>query len=181
LKLAGAENCPLCGLAHFGHARLCPHINSETQVRQMLDALRSSGEDRQLVDAAKKYLTGVKGHLVLKKKLTRERLENEQRDKIAQLARERAGPTGTVSQRPGSDGMFTGVGGAHGYGPGNVSTSSSSSSHQFQRGGQRIDFGPPASTAADGQQHRNAQNGNGARSPAPASVEQRLMAALGTG
>jgi len=146
----------------------------------MLDALRSSGEDRQLVDAAKKYLTGVKGHLVQKKKLTRERLENEQRDKIAQLARERAGLTGTVSQRPGSDGMFTGVGGAHGYGPGNGSTSSSSS-HQFRRGGQRGDFGPFASTAAGAQQHGNAQNGNGVQGPAPASVEQRLMAASGTG
>jgi hypothetical protein len=32
LKLAGVEHCNLCGMAHFGHARVCPHIQSETQV-----------------------------------------------------------------------------------------------------------------------------------------------------
>jgi len=146
----------------------------------MLDALRSSGEDRQLVDAAKKYLTGVKGHLVQKKRFTKERLENEQMDNIARLARERAGLTGTVSHRPGSDGMFTGVGGVNAYGPSNGATSSTG--HHFQRGGQRVNSGPSSSSAAAGmQQQRNAQNGSGAQGQAPASVEQRLMAALGTG
>jgi hypothetical protein len=32
LKTAGVEYCNLCGLAHFGAARVCPHIQSETQV-----------------------------------------------------------------------------------------------------------------------------------------------------
>jgi hypothetical protein len=32
LKLAGVEYCNLCGMAHFGAARVCPHIQSETQV-----------------------------------------------------------------------------------------------------------------------------------------------------
>lgn len=32
LKLAGVEHCNLCGMAHFGSARVCPHIQSETQV-----------------------------------------------------------------------------------------------------------------------------------------------------
>ena len=33
LKLAGVEYCNLCGIAHFGSGRVCPHIQSETQVR----------------------------------------------------------------------------------------------------------------------------------------------------
>ncbi|OJD34070.1 chromatin remodeling complex subunit [Diplodia corticola] len=72
LKLAGVEHCNLCGLAHFGSGRTCPHIGSETQVREMLQALKHSSEPRHLVDAAVKYLRGVKGNLVQKKKLAAE-------------------------------------------------------------------------------------------------------------
>jgi chromodomain-helicase-DNA-binding protein 4 len=68
LKVAGVEHCGLCGLAHYGHARTCPHINSETQVREMLLALKNSPEKKELVDAAVKYLRGVKGSLVQTKK-----------------------------------------------------------------------------------------------------------------
>ncbi|KAK7542654.1 PHD/FYVE-zinc-finger like domain-containing protein [Phyllosticta citribraziliensis] len=68
LKIAGAEYCNLCGLAHFGFARSCPHINSETQVREMLATLKHSNEPRHIVEAATKYLRGVKGTLVQKKK-----------------------------------------------------------------------------------------------------------------
>ncbi|KAK8218475.1 PHD/FYVE-zinc-finger like domain-containing protein [Phyllosticta capitalensis] len=68
LKIAGPEFCNLCGLAHFGIARSCPHINSETQVREMLNALKHSPEPRHIVEAATKYLRGVKGTLVQKKK-----------------------------------------------------------------------------------------------------------------
>ena len=32
IKLAGPEHCNLCGIAHFGASRICPHIQSETQV-----------------------------------------------------------------------------------------------------------------------------------------------------
>lgn len=73
LKAAGVEHCGLCGLAHYGHSRTCPHIKSETQVREMLEALKSSPEKKELVDAALKYLRGVKGTLVQQKKRDREK------------------------------------------------------------------------------------------------------------
>ena len=73
LKLAGAEHCGLCGLAHYGAGRVCPHINSETQVREMLETLKNSTEPKHLVETATKYLRGVKGHLVQKKKREREK------------------------------------------------------------------------------------------------------------
>ncbi|KAF2130237.1 hypothetical protein P153DRAFT_430497 [Dothidotthia symphoricarpi CBS 119687] len=73
LKVAGVEHCGLCGLAHFGHGRQCPHIKSETQVREMLETLKNSPENKELVDAAVKYLRGVKGHLVQTKKREREK------------------------------------------------------------------------------------------------------------
>ncbi|KAF1912720.1 PHD/FYVE-zinc-finger like domain-containing protein [Ampelomyces quisqualis] len=73
LKAAGVEHCGLCGLAHFGHSRTCPHIKSETQVRAMLEALKNSNESKELVDAAMKYLRGVKGTLVQQKKRDREK------------------------------------------------------------------------------------------------------------
>ena len=74
LKLAGVEHCGLCGLAHYGIGRTCPHIKSETQVREMLIALRSSPEKKELVDMAVKYLRGVKGHLVQMKKKEKEKV-----------------------------------------------------------------------------------------------------------
>ncbi|RAR04447.1 chromodomain-helicase-dna-binding protein 4 [Stemphylium lycopersici] len=73
LKVAGVEHCGLCGLAHYGYSRTCPHIKSETQVREMLEALKSSPEKKELVDAAIKYLRGVKGTLVQQKKRDREK------------------------------------------------------------------------------------------------------------
>ncbi|CAI9637243.1 unnamed protein product [Alternaria burnsii] len=73
LKAAGVEHCGLCGLAHYGHSRTCPHIRSETQVREMLEALKNSPEKKELVDAAIKYLRGVKGTLVQQKKRDREK------------------------------------------------------------------------------------------------------------
>ncbi|KAI9698352.1 MAG: hypothetical protein M1820_007514 [Bogoriella megaspora] len=77
LKIAGVELCGLCGLAHFGSSRTCPHINSETQVREMLAALKSSSESKELVSEARRYLSGVKGTLVQKKKAAKERREYE--------------------------------------------------------------------------------------------------------
>ncbi|KAH7135393.1 PHD/FYVE-zinc-finger like domain-containing protein [Dendryphion nanum] len=74
LKIAGVEHCGLCGLAHYGISRTCPHIRSETQVREMLRALKNSPENKNLVEAALKYLRGVKGHLVQQKKRDREKL-----------------------------------------------------------------------------------------------------------
>ncbi|KAL5361398.1 hypothetical protein BJX96DRAFT_84461 [Aspergillus floccosus] len=63
LKKAGAEHCGLCGLAHFGISRTCPHLRSATQVAVMLHALKSSNEDPQLVEDARKYLRGIRGDL----------------------------------------------------------------------------------------------------------------------
>lgn len=64
LKGAGVENCPLCGLAHFGKHRSCPHLNSPTQVRRMLEALESSNEPKELVDEASKYLKQLLKNLI---------------------------------------------------------------------------------------------------------------------
>ncbi|KAJ5606354.1 hypothetical protein N7510_009135 [Penicillium lagena] len=63
LKLAGVQNCPLCGLAHFGERRSCPHLLSPTQIRRMMAALSKSTEAPVLLDLAWKYLRGVMGHL----------------------------------------------------------------------------------------------------------------------
>ncbi|KAK4991766.1 hypothetical protein LTR50_001583 [Elasticomyces elasticus] len=73
LKLAGVEICNICGIAHFGRARECPHVQSETQVRAMLLALSYSNEPAHLVAEAKRYLQGVKGHLVQRKKILAEK------------------------------------------------------------------------------------------------------------
>ncbi|KAL2799223.1 hypothetical protein BJX66DRAFT_277543 [Aspergillus keveii] len=63
LKRAGVEHCGLCGLAHYGHARTCPHLRSDVQVSRMIEALKQSTEDRHLVALAKKYCYGIKGDL----------------------------------------------------------------------------------------------------------------------
>ncbi|GKZ35566.1 hypothetical protein AbraIFM66950_006265 [Aspergillus brasiliensis] len=68
LKMAGVEHCPLCGLAHYGYSRTCPHLRSDTQVARMLSALKQSTEDRELVQLAKKYLNGVRGDLAQRKR-----------------------------------------------------------------------------------------------------------------
>jgi chromodomain-helicase-DNA-binding protein 4 len=63
LKQAGVEHCGLCGLAHYGISRTCPHLRSEMQVARMLDALKHSTEDREIIEKAKKYLQGIRGSL----------------------------------------------------------------------------------------------------------------------
>jgi chromodomain-helicase-DNA-binding protein 4 len=92
LKAAGVEHCGLCGLAHFGHSRTCPHIKSETQVRAMLEALRNSNEPKELVDAAMKYLRGVKGTLVQQKKRDREKAAAVKNGALPGPAKSRALP-----------------------------------------------------------------------------------------
>ncbi|OJD11202.1 hypothetical protein AJ78_07978, partial [Emergomyces pasteurianus Ep9510] len=71
LKLAGVEHCGLCGIAHYGRGRTCPHLNSETQVALMLGSLKESPEQRALVAEATKYLRGIRGDLVRRKKLNK--------------------------------------------------------------------------------------------------------------
>lgn len=68
LKLAGVEHCGLCGIAHLGYSRVCPHLNTEEQILSMLQSLRQSTEPKWLVDAARHYLYTVKGDLVKRKK-----------------------------------------------------------------------------------------------------------------
>ena len=89
IKLAGPEFCNLCGLAHFGISRTCPHIQSETQVRAMLQALKQSTEPRALVQEATKYLNGVKGTLGQSKKI--------KAAKLGELQKARALQNGEVS------------------------------------------------------------------------------------
>lgn len=68
LKLAGVEHCGLCGIAHLGYSRVCPHLNSEEQILSMLQSLRQSTEPKWLVDSARHYLYTIKGDLVKRKK-----------------------------------------------------------------------------------------------------------------
>ncbi|RMJ21595.1 hypothetical protein PHISP_07539, partial [Aspergillus sp. HF37] len=63
LKLGGADHRNLCGIAHYGSVRTCPHLTSELQLSRMLDTLKHSDEPREIVEAAKKYASGVKGSL----------------------------------------------------------------------------------------------------------------------
>jgi chromodomain-helicase-DNA-binding protein 4 len=76
IKLAGVEHCGLCGIAHLGHSRTCPHLNSETQVATLLQTLKESTESRDLIEQARKYLRMVRGDLVARKR-ARERREQE--------------------------------------------------------------------------------------------------------
>ncbi|KAH0282417.1 hypothetical protein M436DRAFT_69712 [Aureobasidium namibiae CBS 147.97] len=93
LKRAGVEHCGLCDLAHYGFSRICPHINSETQVREMIRAVKLSSEPGHLKAETLKYLTGLKGTLVQKKK--------KEAEKKAAAASGTAYPTGGPSIVPG--------------------------------------------------------------------------------
>ena len=63
LMLAGVENCELCGIAHYGHQRACPHLKSVTQLRLMVEALKNSPEPQDIKDLAKKRVVGLIGSL----------------------------------------------------------------------------------------------------------------------
>jgi len=83
LKRAGVEVCNLCGLAHFGYARICPHLNSVTQLRLMLEGLKDSIEPKEIKDLAKKKITGIIGDL-------NQRKRRKQQEVAAHQARLRA-------------------------------------------------------------------------------------------
>ena len=72
LKLAGVEYCPLCGIAHFGRGRTCPHINSVTQLQVMQEAIKHSPESPELKELARRKLTGLIGNIRHKRKLEEE-------------------------------------------------------------------------------------------------------------
>ncbi|KAJ5138485.1 Chromatin remodeling complex subunit (Chd3) [Penicillium bovifimosum] len=59
LRHAGVEFCGLCGLAHLGFRRVCPHLQSVPQVTRMMEALDKSTEAPGLVSAARRYLSGI--------------------------------------------------------------------------------------------------------------------------
>ncbi|KAG9758315.1 SNF2 family DNA-dependent chromodomain-containing ATPase, partial [Aureobasidium melanogenum] len=99
LKRAGVEYCGLCGLAHYGFSRICPHINSETQVREMIRAVKLSSEPGHLKSETLKYLTGLKGTLVQKKK--------KEAEKKAAAANGSANPSAGPSAVPGQQPFHT--------------------------------------------------------------------------
>jgi chromodomain-helicase-DNA-binding protein 4 len=68
LKSAGVEHCPLCGLAHYGVRRTCPHFQSEVQLSRMLEALKNSTEDREIRNLARSYVGGIKGDLARRRR-----------------------------------------------------------------------------------------------------------------
>jgi hypothetical protein len=68
LKIAGVEHCGLCGLAHLGHMRTCPHLNDENQVARLLQTLKESPEPRYLVEAATKHLRMIRGDLMQRRR-----------------------------------------------------------------------------------------------------------------
>ena len=68
LKMAGVEFCNLCGLAHYGFARTCPHLNSVTQLRAMVEAMKKSPESNELKELAKKRVVGIIGDLNARKR-----------------------------------------------------------------------------------------------------------------
>ena len=61
LMLAGVERCELCGIAHFGFQRNCPHLTSVTQLRLMMEALKKSTESQEIKDLAKMRIIGLVG------------------------------------------------------------------------------------------------------------------------
>lgn len=98
LKLAGVEHCGLCGMAHFGQGRTCPHLNSETQVATLLGTLKESTESRELVEMASKYLRGVRGNLVqIRRQAERKAQEELERSKMLGKP---TGPGSAASARP---------------------------------------------------------------------------------
>ncbi len=68
LKVAGVEHCGLCGIAHLGHGRTCPHLNDNRQVATLLQTLKESTESRELIEQATRYLRGIRGDLMQRKR-----------------------------------------------------------------------------------------------------------------
>ena len=103
LKIAGAKECELCGLAHFGYSRTCPHLNSVTQLRAMLDAIKQSTEPQELKDVAKKKITGIIGDLNQRKRKAQEKKDAA---KAAQSSVVQAPNATAGNQYPGGNKFF---------------------------------------------------------------------------
>ncbi|KAN0080601.1 PHD/FYVE-zinc-finger like domain containing protein [Elaphomyces granulatus] len=76
LKLAGVEHCGLCGIAHMGFQRTCPHLHSEAQLDLMLESLKESTEAKDLVDQARHYVRDVRRDLARKKRQSSKASDN---------------------------------------------------------------------------------------------------------
>ncbi|KAL9131362.1 MAG: hypothetical protein Q9217_000689 [Psora testacea] len=72
LKIAGIEFCNLCGLPHYGFARTCPHLNSVTQLRAMVEAIKRSPESSEIKELARKRVVGIIGDLNFRKRRKQE-------------------------------------------------------------------------------------------------------------
>lgn len=72
LKIAGVESCPLCGIAHYGRVRICPHINSVTQLQAMQEAIKHSTESPEIKELAKKKVTSLIANIKQKRRLEEE-------------------------------------------------------------------------------------------------------------
>lgn len=94
LKVAGVEHCGLCGLAHVGHGRTCPHLNSEAQVATLLGTLKESTESRELIEQATKYLRMIRGDLVQRKR----KQENMQTPNAPAYAKMVGPPVGNLDE-----------------------------------------------------------------------------------
>ena len=57
-------------------------MQSETQVRLMLDALKQSTDSRENIEWARQYLRGVVGDLVRRKKIARKAMEDAQQQRL---------------------------------------------------------------------------------------------------
>ena len=98
LKHAGVEHCPLCGIAHYGHYRTCPHLSSLTQCRRMLDALKQSTEPVAERKRAKQYLVGIIGDLNRRRRREQQPAQGEAGEGLVQISS--ATHTGMPGQAP---------------------------------------------------------------------------------
>ncbi|KAJ5744382.1 hypothetical protein N7533_009252 [Penicillium manginii] len=95
LKIAGVEHCPLCGLAHLGRNRSCPHLRSEVQVKRMIEALKESKEPSGYVAIAKKYLQGILGDFGQR---ARKKAAKDAERELAQSMPQASGPSAPAPQ-----------------------------------------------------------------------------------
>ncbi|RMD42327.1 hypothetical protein DV735_g2779, partial [Chaetothyriales sp. CBS 134920] len=73
IKLAGVEHCGLCGVAHLGHSRTCPNLNSEHEVLMLLESLKESTEPWEIVESAVGYLRAIRADLAQRRRLAQKK------------------------------------------------------------------------------------------------------------
>ena len=73
LREIEVQKCPACGYNHFHQKRTCPLLQDLEYVETMYNRLKESTEDKEVVDAAKTFIRGVRADLQLRKKGGRDR------------------------------------------------------------------------------------------------------------